>query len=60
MNRTILEDLEEKATALRQKLGDRDAGVSFGDWVARSRPVGLRSECLGYLAREVRARIPSA
>jgi hypothetical protein len=50
VNRTILEDLEEKVMALRQlhaKLRDRDAGESFGDVVARSRPVASRSECLG-------------
>jgi len=49
VNRTILEDLEEKVMALRQlhqKLRDRDAGESFGDVVARSRPVASRSECL--------------
>ena len=41
VNRTILEDLEQKVLALRQlhqKLRDRDAGESFADVVARSRP----------------------
>jgi hypothetical protein len=47
VNRTIFEDLEEKVMALRQlhqKLRDRDAGKSFGDAVARGRPVPSRSE----------------
>jgi hypothetical protein len=42
VNRVILEDLEAKVLALRAlhaKLRDRDAGESFGDIVARSRPV---------------------
>ncbi len=42
VNRTILEDLEERVLALRmlhQKLRDLDAGESFGDLVARGRPV---------------------
>jgi len=42
VNRTILEDLEEKVLALRQlhaKLRDMDEGESFGGVVARSRPV---------------------
>jgi len=42
VNRTILEDLEEKVLALRQlhaKLRDIAAGESFADVVARSRPV---------------------
>ena len=42
MNRTILEDLEAKVLALRAlhaKLRDEDAGQSFGDAVARSRPI---------------------
>jgi hypothetical protein len=46
VNRTILEDLEAKVLALRAlhaKLRDLDAGDSFGDVVARSRP---RSEML--------------
>jgi hypothetical protein len=46
VNRTILEDLEAKVLALRAlhaKLRDQDAGESFGDVVARSRP---RSEML--------------
>ena len=41
VNRTILEDLEQKVLALRAlhaKLRDMDAGPSFGDVVARSRP----------------------
>ena len=41
VNRTILEDLEQKVLALRAlhaKLRDLDAGGSFGDVVARSRP----------------------
>jgi hypothetical protein len=41
VNRTILEDLEEKVLALRQlhaKLRDIDAGESFAGVVARSRP----------------------
>jgi len=41
VNRTILEDLEEKVLALRQlhtKLRDMDAGESFASVVARSRP----------------------
>ena len=41
VNRTILEDLEAKVLALRAlhaKLRDQDAGESFGDVVARSRP----------------------
>jgi hypothetical protein len=41
VNRTILEDLEEKVLALRQlhaKLRDLDAGESFAGVVARSRP----------------------
>ena len=46
VNRTILEDLEAKVLALRAlhaKLRDQDAGESFGDVVAQSRP---RSEML--------------
>jgi hypothetical protein len=42
VNRTILEDLEEKVLALRQlhaKLRNLDAGESFAGVVARSRPV---------------------
>jgi hypothetical protein len=42
VNRIILEDLEQKVIALRQlheKLRDRLGGPSFGDVVARSRPV---------------------
>ena len=42
VNRTILEDLEEKVLALRQlhaKLRDMDAGESFAGVVARSRPI---------------------
>ena len=42
VNRTILEDLEQKVLALRglhAKLRDLDAGESFGAVVARSRPV---------------------
>jgi hypothetical protein len=41
VNRVILEDLEQKVIALRAlhaKLRDLDAGESFGDVVARSRP----------------------
>jgi hypothetical protein len=41
VNRVILEDLEQKVLALRAlhaKLRDLDAGESFGDVVARSRP----------------------
>ena len=41
VNRTILEDLEEKVLALRvlhAKLRDLDAGESFGDVVTRNRP----------------------
>jgi hypothetical protein len=41
VNRVILEDLEQKVLALRAlhaKLRDIDAGESFGDIVARSRP----------------------
>jgi hypothetical protein len=41
VNRIILEDLEQKVLALRAlhaKLRERDAGDSFGDVVARSRP----------------------
>ena len=42
VNRVILEDLEQKVLSLRAlhaKLRDRDAGESFGDVVARSRPI---------------------
>ena len=42
MNRVILEDVEQKVIALRAlhaKLRTVDAGESFGDMVARSRPV---------------------
>jgi len=42
VNRVILEDLEQKVLALRAlhaKLRERDEGPSFGDIVARSRPV---------------------
>jgi hypothetical protein len=42
VNRVVLEDLEQKVLALRAlhaKLRDLDAGESFGDVVARSRPV---------------------
>ena len=42
VNRTILEDLEQKVLALRAlhaKLRDHDAGESFGEVVARSKPV---------------------
>ncbi len=42
MNRIILQDLEEKVLALRAlhaKFRDLDAGPSFGDVVAWSRPV---------------------
>ena len=41
VNKTILEELEQKVLALRalhQKLRDLDAGDSFGDVVARGRP----------------------
>jgi hypothetical protein len=41
VNRVLLEDLEQKVMALRAlhaKLRDLDAGESFGDVVARSRP----------------------
>jgi hypothetical protein len=41
VNRTILEDLEQKVLALRAlhaKLRDLDAGESFGGLVARARP----------------------
>ncbi len=46
VNRTILEDLEQKVLALRAlhaKLRNMDAGESFGEVVARARP---RSESL--------------
>ena len=42
VHRVLLEDLEQKVLALRAlhaKLRDRDAGESFGDVVARSRPI---------------------
>jgi hypothetical protein len=42
VNRIILEDLEQKVLALRalhEKLRDQSAGPSFGDVVARSRPI---------------------
>ena len=42
VNRTILEDLEQKVLALRAlhaKLRDLDAGENFGGVVARSRPI---------------------
>ncbi len=42
VNRIILQDLEQKVLALRalhEKLRDQLAGPSFGDLVARSRPV---------------------
>ena len=42
VNRVILEDLEAKVIALRalhEKLRDRLGGLSFGDMVARGRPV---------------------
>lgn len=48
VNRLILEDLETKVLALRAlhaKLRDADGGPSFGEIVARSRPVASRSEC---------------
>ena len=48
VNRTILEDLEQKILALRAlhaKLCDLDAGENFGGVVARSRPIASRSEC---------------
>ena len=48
VNRTILEDLEEKVLALRAlhaKLRDVDGGENFGGIVARSRPTASRSEC---------------
>ena len=48
VNRTILEDLEQKVLALRAlhlKLRDLEAGENFGGVVARARPVGSRSEC---------------
>jgi hypothetical protein len=49
VNRVILEDLEQKVLALRAlhaRLRDRDAGASFGDVVARSRPcLNGASEC---------------
>ena len=41
VNRTILEDLEQKVLSLRAlhaKLRDLDGGESFGDIVARGRP----------------------
>jgi len=47
VNRTILENLEEKVMALRAlhaKLRDMNAGENFGGLVARSRPVASRSE----------------
>jgi hypothetical protein len=43
VNRVILEDLEQKVLALRAlhaRLRSLDAGESFGDVVARSRPIG--------------------
>jgi len=49
VNRVILEDLEQKVLALRAlhaKLRDPDAGASFGDIVARSRPRSSGGECL--------------
>jgi len=48
VNRTILEDLEQKVLALRAlhaKLRDLDAGENFGGVVARARPAAARSEC---------------
>ncbi len=42
VNRVILEDLEQKVLALRalhEKLRDQLAGPSFGDLVARARPI---------------------
>jgi hypothetical protein len=42
VNRTILEDLEQKVHALRAlhaKLRDLDAGENFGGIVAKARPV---------------------
>ena len=48
VNRTILEDLEQKVLALRAlhaKLQDIEGGKNFGGIVARSRPVASRSEC---------------
>ncbi|HLY77335.1 MAG TPA: hypothetical protein VKT21_05575 [Thermoplasmata archaeon] len=42
VNRVILQDLEQKVIALRalhEKLRDQFAGPSFGDFVARARPV---------------------
>ena len=45
VNRTILEDLEQKVLALRAlhlKLRDIDAGENFGGFVARGRPTGSR------------------
>ncbi len=47
VNRTILEDLEQKVLALRalhEKLRDKIGGPSFGEVVARSRPTTPRSE----------------
>jgi len=47
VNRIILEDLEQKVLALRAlhaMLRDMDAGESFGDVVARSRPSDARFE----------------
>jgi hypothetical protein len=41
VNRIILEDLEQKVMALRAlhaRLRDLDAGESFGEVVAKSRP----------------------
>jgi len=41
VNRTILEDLEQKVLALRgldAKLRDLDAGENFGGLLAKSRP----------------------
>ncbi|HZY92553.1 MAG TPA: hypothetical protein VFG07_07290 [Thermoplasmata archaeon] len=38
VNRVILEDLEQKVLALREKLRDRLEGSSFGDFVARGHP----------------------
>jgi len=47
VNRTILEDLEQKVLALRAlhtKLRDLDAGENFGGVVARGRPASSRPE----------------
>lgn len=65
VNRTILEDLEARVLALRAlhtRLRDMDAGESFGDIVARSRPESEMLSARGqpWFPRGVRVRIPAA